>query len=116
MRKDGLWRGTTRAGLGRSAADWSSYGANPNTVIRPSKFATVQRNFLLANWLREPTGAYGYEGFLNLASQSPCPTVSAGTTTSNLSSHAGAFFDLAAASVDYRTKTRTRTRTKTRQR
>lgn len=66
-----------------------------------SDFATAQRSYLLANWLREPTGPYGYEGFLNLASQPACPAVSTGTTSVNLPPFAGTFFRLASASVDY---------------
>jgi len=66
-----------------------------------SDFASVQRDFLVANWVKAATGPHGYGNFLDLSGQPDPTTVTAGTTSLDLPPFAGAFFRLGAATVDY---------------
>lgn len=65
-----------------------------------SDFATVQLDFMIANWVQANTGTYGYESMLSFSAAS-APTVDAGTTSLDLEPYGGAIFKLSADSVDY---------------
>jgi hypothetical protein len=64
-------------------------------------FGGTQLDQMLAVWIRGESGAYGYEGFLDLDGMPPPPHVPAGTSSVDLEPYAGAFFPLGEASVDY---------------
>lgn len=64
-------------------------------------FASAQRDFLVANWVKAAAGPYGYGSLLDLSAQPDPTTVTAGTTSVDLPPFAGAFFRLGAASVGY---------------
>lgn len=66
-----------------------------------SDFASVQRDFLLANWVKAAAGPYGYGTLLDLSTKPYPTTVTAGTTSLDLPPFTGAFFRLSSASVDY---------------
>ena len=63
---------------------------------------SAQRDQLIANWVRDATGPYGYEGFLSLGATA-VPTVTAGASSMALEPYAGAFFRLGptTTTVDY---------------
>jgi hypothetical protein len=65
-----------------------------------SDFATVQLESLIANWVRAPSGVYGYGGMVTFPSGKP-PTVEEGTSSVDLEPFAGTFFELTETSVDY---------------
>jgi hypothetical protein len=66
-----------------------------------SDFASVQRDFLLANWVKAAAGPYGYGSFLDLSAQPDPSTVTQSTTSLDLPPFAGAFFRLDATRLDY---------------
>jgi len=65
-----------------------------------SDMNTVQLEGLIANWVRAPSGIYGYEGMISFPSTKPA-TVEAGTSSVDLQPFAGTFFTLDEDSVDY---------------
>jgi hypothetical protein len=65
-----------------------------------SDFPTVLMENLIANWVQNSTGIYGYNGFLSFAAES-APLVPVGTTSVDLEPYSGVFFKLAELSVIY---------------
>jgi len=65
-----------------------------------SDFGAIQLEQMIANWVQETTGPYGYGGLLYFPGAS-APTVPAGTTSLNLEPFAGAFFKLGQGTVAY---------------
>jgi len=63
-------------------------------------FDSVQLDWMIANWLQEPSGKYGYNGYLSFAEKSS-PTVSTGTESLDLSPTGGGYFVLTQSSVSY---------------
>ncbi|RJO64109.1 MAG: hypothetical protein C4523_18960 [Myxococcales bacterium] len=63
-------------------------------------FNSVQFDSLIANWVQDDSGPYGYNGMFS-ASAASAPVVWEGTSSVDLEPFAGAFFRLAGASVDY---------------
>ena len=63
-------------------------------------FGATQLNQMIAVWVQAETGAYGYNGFLDLGDQVP-PHAAGGTTSLDLEPYGGTFFPLDQASVDY---------------
>jgi hypothetical protein len=63
-------------------------------------FAEVQLNQMIATWVQDPTGVYGYEGFLTLNGIKPSGVLS-GISSVDLEPFAGTYFSLSQDSVDY---------------
>ena len=63
-------------------------------------FAEAQRDFMLGMWIQAPSGAHGFGTLVDFFGAKP-PVVPGGTTSLDLEPYAGAFFQLAVASVDY---------------
>ena len=63
-------------------------------------FTEAQFNQMIATWVQDPTGPYGYEGFLSLNGSTP-PCVSPGVSSVDLEPFAGTYFSFSQDSVDY---------------
>jgi hypothetical protein len=63
-------------------------------------FTEVQFNQMIAAWVQDPTGVYGYEGFLVLNGSTP-PEVPSGVSSVDLEPFAGTYFSFSQNSVDY---------------
>ena len=63
-------------------------------------FAEVQFNQMIATWVQDPNGVYGYEGFLDLNGSTP-PGAPSGYSSVDLEPFAGTYFSFSQDSVDY---------------